>query len=78
MTDLQSLMDLISADLTAKSEFLYSFSSILPSVLRNCLPRDMQEAVCKFLNLDEAGLINDSEVENVLISLKLDQKDKKL
>lgn len=78
MTDLQSLMNFISVDPTARSEFLYSFSSILPSVLGNCLPRDLQEAVCTVLTLNEAGLINDSEVENLLTSLKLDQKDKNL
>lgn len=78
MADLQSLMNLISADPTSRSIFLYYFSSILPSVLGNCRLRDMKEAICTFLALDQAGLISESEVENVLTSLKLDQKDKNL
>lgn len=76
MPNLQSLLNLVSADPIARSEFLYSSNSILPSVLGNCLPRDIQEAVCTCLTLDEAGLINDSEVEVILNSL--DQKSKNL
>lgn len=76
MPNLQSLLNLVSADPIARSEFLYSSSSILPSVLGNCLPWDIQEEICTCLTLDEAGLFNDSEVEAILNSL--DQRSKNL
>lgn len=74
--NLQSLLNLVSAGPIARSEFRYSSSSILPSVLGNCLPWDIQEEVCTCLTLDEAGLFKDSEVEVILNSL--DQKSKNL
>ena len=68
VADIPSLLNLITADPSINFEFHSSFSTILPSVLASSMPRDLQQLICTFLSIREAGEISRCEVERVLYS----------
>ena len=66
--DLSSLLNLMTADPCLKSELNSCFSTILPSVLENCAPTELQHLICTLLTVREAGEVSNDGVEVALQS----------
>ncbi|MCJ1361993.1 hypothetical protein MMC16_001095 [Acarospora aff. strigata] len=60
--DIPSLFNLVTADTSLQLELHYSFDTILPSVLANAMPQELQRLIFTLLTIREAGKFQNSKV----------------
>ena len=74
LSDVPSLRSLTRADSLLADIFASNFMKVLPSVLANSMPRDLQEIVFTMISIHDAAPFKDAQLPAVLENVRFDKQ----